>query len=170
MESLLTLIGSIASIAGALWAFYEAKKASTFANKAEVLRDEMVQRREMVEVTQVHAETTRILKVASKVGPSTNSILLQGVNCADVAKEIEEYSRYINEQSSHFSVFFENKAQELCSDLREDIELLAEARSFKDKKTCGKSIYYKIYNFMPTVKQLSDEKRERPIESNGTRI
>lgn len=165
MESLLTIIGSIASIGGAIWACYEAKNAANSATKAEKVRDEMIHRRKMVEVTQVHAETKRILKVVSKVGPSCNSTLIRGVNCADIAKDVEEYSRFINEQSSHFTMFFENKAKELCEDLRDDIESLAEAKSYEDKKSAGKSIYYKIYNFMPTVKQLSDEKKERDIES-----
>ncbi len=162
---MLSILGSIASIGAAIWAFYEAKQAAKSATKAETVRDEMINRRKMVEVTLVHSETSRILKVVSKVGPSCNSTLLKGVNCADIAKEVEEYSRFINEQSSHFTMFFENKAKELCDVLKEDIELLAEAKSYDNKKSAGRSIYYKIYNFMPTVKQLSDEKKERAIES-----
>ena len=99
MESLLTIIGSIASIGGAIWACYEAKNAANSATKAEKVRDEMIHRRKMVEVTQVHAETKRILKVVSKVGPSCNSTLIRGVNCADIAKDVEEYSRFINERN-----------------------------------------------------------------------
>lgn len=165
MEKLLSIIGAIASIASAIWAFYKAKQASKSASKAEMVRDEIIQRRKMVEVTQVYAETKRILKVVSKVGPSCNLNLLRGVNCADIAKEVEEYSRSINEQISHFTSFFDNQAKKLCDNLKNDIEALAEAKSFEQKKSAGKSIYYKIYNFIPTVKQLSDEKKERTIAS-----
>jgi len=162
---MLSILGSIASISAAIWALYEATQAAKSATKAEAVRDEIIHRRKMVEVTQVHSETNRILKVVSKVGPSCNSTLLRGVNCADIAKEVEEYSRFINEQSSHFTMFFANNAKDLCDQLKADIELLAEAKSYDDKKSAGKSIYYKIYNFMPTVKRLSDEKKERAIES-----
>ena len=165
METMLSILGSIASIGAAIWAFYEARQAAKSATKAETVRNEMIHRRKMVEVNQVHSETKRILNVVSKVGPSCNSKLIKGVNCADIAKEVEEYSRFINEQSSHFTTFFENNAKELCEDLKDDIESLAEAKIFEDKKSAGKSIYYKIYNFMPTVKQLSDEKKERAIEN-----
>ena len=164
MESVISIVGSIASICGAIWAFVEANKSTNAATKSERLRDELVHRRKMVEVSQVHSETSRVLSVVSKVGPSCNAKLLKGVNCVDIAKEVEVYARFIFEQSGHFTDFFENKAKELCDDLKDDIEALSEAVSFEDKKRYGKSIYYKIQNFMPAVKQLSDEKKERALE------
>ncbi len=164
MEQWLSMIGAVASIGGALWALYEAQHASKSASKAEVARDELIERRKMVEVSQVHTETARILKTVSTVGPSCNQSLLRGVNCASIAREVEEYSRFINEQSSHFTDFFENKAKELCVALNGDIEALSEAKTFDEKKAAGKSMYYKINNFMPTVKALSDEKKERDIK------
>lgn len=156
----IAVIGSIASIGGAVWAFVEARKSSKAATKAERVRDEIVSRRKLIEVSQVHAETARILKIVSTVGPACNPSLLRGVNCGSIAKDVEEYSRYINEHSSHFNDFFENKAKELCSDLHPNIEALSEAKSFDDKKAAGKSIYYKIDSFMPFVKELSDERKE----------
>jgi hypothetical protein len=164
MESVIAIIGSIASIGGAIWAFIEARKSINAANKAEKLRDELMHRRKIVEVSQVHSETSRILSVVSKVGPSCNEKLLKGVNCADIAKEVEVYARFILEQSGHFSDFFDNMAKELCDDLKDDIEALSEAINFEDKKSHGKGIYYKIQNFMPAVKQLSDEKKERALD------
>ena len=164
MESLISIIGSFASIGAAIWAFVAARKSVNAATKAEVLHDELVHRRKMVEVSQVHSETKRVLSVVSKVGPSCNANLLRGVNCADIAKEVEIYASFIFEQSGHFTDFFENKAKELCDDLKKDIEHLSEAVTFENKKQYGKSIYYKIQNFMPAVKELSDEKRERALK------
>lgn len=73
LESWISVIGSIASIGGAIWAFIEANKASKSASKAEKVKGELVERRKLVEVSQVHAETSRILKTVSTVGPSCNS-------------------------------------------------------------------------------------------------
>tara|TARA_B110000211_G_C14040845_1_gene536674 strand:- start:905 stop:1411 length:507 start_codon:yes stop_codon:yes gene_type:complete len=165
IETGISIIGSIASIGGAIWAFVEAKKAAFSASRAETVRDEIIERRKVVEVSQVHAETSRVLKTVSKVGPSCNESLLIGVNCGNIAKDVEEYSRYINEHRSHFTDFFENKATELCEQLNPDIEKLSEAMSFDDKKNAGKSIYYKINGFMPFVKDLADEKKERVATS-----
>lgn len=160
VETWISIIGSIVSIGGAIWAFIEAGKASSSASQAKQVRDEIVSRRKLVEVSRVHAETSRILNVVSKVGPACNQSLLRGVNCGSIAQDVEEYSRYINEHSSHFTDFFENKAKELCEELRPDIEALSEAKSFEDKKAAGRSIYYKINSFMPFVKDLSDERKE----------
>lgn len=160
METWISIIGSIASIGAAGWAWWQAEQASRSATKAEKVKGEIIERRKIVEVSQVHKETTRILQVVSKVGPSCNSSTLRGVNCSHIATEVSEYSRFLNEHSSHFTDFFENKARHLCTSLKDDIEKLAEAKSFDEKKSAGKSIYYKIDEFVPTVKSLSDEKRE----------
>ncbi|MBC8080899.1 MAG: hypothetical protein H7X86_11180 [Gorillibacterium sp.] len=160
IETWLSIVGSVVSIGGAIWAFIEARKASRSASKAEQVRDEIKSRRKLVEVSQIHTETSRILNVVSKVGPACNQSFLRGVNCGSIAKEVEEYSRYINERSSNFTDFLENKAKELCAELHPDIEALAEAKSFEDKKAAGKSIYYKINNFLPFVKEISDERKE----------
>jgi len=153
-------MGSFASIAGAIWAYTEANKARISASKAEKIKGEIVDRRKLVEVSQVHSETSRILKTVSAVGPACNASIIRGVNCANIAKEVEEYSRFLNEQSSHFTDLFDNKAQQLCESLKIDIELLSEAKIFEDKKSAGKRIYYLINDFMPVVKGLSDDKKE----------
>ena len=159
-ESTLSIIGSVASIGGGIWAYLEAKKAKSSASKAELVKKEIVERRKLVEVSQIHAETSRILKTVSKVGPSCTSSLLRGVNCANIAHEVEEYCRYLNEQSAYFSDFFDNKAKELCLAIRPQVEVLSEAKTFEDKKSSGKNIYYLIDDFMPVVKGLSDQKKE----------
>lgn len=155
-----SVIGSIASIAGAVWAFVEARKSSRAATKAEKVKDEIVSRRKLIEVSQVHVETKRILSRVSTVGPACNPSLLRGITGSSIAKDVEEYSRYLNEHSSHFDDFFHNKAKELCQNLRPDIEALSEAESGDDIKSFGTSIYYKINGFMPLAKKLSDERKE----------
>lgn len=159
MESVISIIGSIASIGGAVWAFVEAKKSVNAASKAEKLRDELISRRKMVEVSQVHSETKRVLSVVSKVGPSCNAKLLKGVNCADIAKEVEVYASFIFEQSGHFTDFFENKAKELCNDLKDDIESLSEAINFEDKKIMAKVSTTKFKTLCPLLNSFPMKKK-----------
>lgn len=163
MATVLYILGAIASIVGAIIAIFAAIRSKKSAKLAEDIRDEMISHRKMVEVSQVYARTTSILNIVSKVGPSCNIKLLRGVNCADIAKYVEEYTRFIMEQSAHFNELFGNKAKELCDDIKTDIENLAEANSFEEKKKYGKRIYYKIENFMPEVKNLSDDKKESTV-------
>ena len=162
MEAFLSIVGSIASIFSAIWAFREAKNAARAADAAERTRREMVDRRDLAEVAQIHAEIKRILSLVARVGPTSTAQLIKGVNCADIAREVEVFIAMLLERRSHFSDFYGDRATELRNDLRTDIEGLAEAKTFEDKKRFGKSIYYRIENFTPVVKELSDEKQEQP--------
>lgn len=161
MESWLSIVGSIASIGGAIWAYFEARRSRTFAEQAKAVRDELVERRKVIEVSKVHSETTRILRLVSNVGPTCTPTSLKTIKCNEIAKEVEEYTRLLNEQSTHFTHMLDNQARKLCEDLKPDIEALAEAKDYESKKNAGKSIYYKIDDFMPLVKMVLDEKKER---------
>lgn len=165
MEDLLSILGSVASIGAAIWAFIEAGKAAESASQAAQVRNEMIDRRRLVEVSKVHAQTDRILSVVSKIGPSCNVKRLKGVDFHGIAKEVEEYARYLNEQSSNFSEIFVNKASSLCNELQEDIEALSEAPDPETIKDIGKRIYYKINSFLPFVKDLADERQERTVST-----
>lgn len=119
----------------------------------------MISRRKLVEVSQVHHETARILKVVSTVGPACNSALLRGVNCGAIAKDVEEHSRYINEHSSHFTEFFENKAKELCEELHPDVEALSEVKSFDEK--IGRQKYLLQNKQLHAIRQRSFRRKKR---------
>lgn len=160
METFLSIVGSVASIFGAIWAWVEAKKAARSADAAERVRQELVDRRKLVEVAQIHSEIKRVLGVVAKVGPTSTPQLVRGLNCADIAREVETFAAMLLERGSHFSDLSDH-AMVMRDDLRADIEGLAEAKTFEDKKRYGKSIYYKIERFIPMVKQLADAKKEQ---------
>lgn len=165
-ETWISIIGSLASIGGAAWAFFEARDASRSASRAERVRSEIVTRREMVELSQIHTETKRILGVVSRIGPSSSLNLLTGIDCSSIAKDVEEYCRLINEHSTHYSELFKNHALKLCGDLNDDITSLAEATQQHEKKEIGTRIYHKINSFLPVAKNLADEKKETIATGN----
>lgn len=160
IETWISVIGSFASIGGAVWAFFEARKASMSATRAEQVRSELVTRREMVELSQIHIETKRILGIVSKIGPSSNHNALAGIDCSNIARDVEEYCRLINEHSTHYSDLIKNHALNLCCDLSDDITSLADATEQVTKKEIGTRIYHKINSFLPVAKNLADEKKE----------
>jgi hypothetical protein len=170
MDSPLSILGSLTSIGAAIWAAVEARRSSRAATRSETMRNEIVHRRRLIEVSHIHAETKRILAVASEVGPTTNAKLLRGVDNAKIARQVEEYARSLLDQSGHFSDVFGNEARALCERLRPDIEALAEAVTPEDKKRYGKSIYYNISAFMPIAKGLADEQREQTPKAQGGAI
>jgi len=161
MDSWLSIFGSIASIGSAIYAYRQARISRRYATEAQLIRDEFVNRRGLVEISQVHSETNRILRIVSKVGPTCTNASVKGINIAGIAQDVEEYSRFLNAQNAHFNDFFNNRALELCNSLKADIEMLSEASEFSNIKSSGKSIYYKINEFLPVVKSLTDDKKEK---------
>lgn len=157
----LTIIGSIASILGAVWSLIEASKSRRAAKAAEKARDDLIDRRKIAEVALVHSETKRILNVASRVGPFCTPELVRGIDCAEIAREVSQYITLVSEQSEHFAEFFENKGADLCRDLKPEVEALSVAHDFDEKKKRGTNIYYRIQSFLPISKNLSDEIREQ---------
>lgn len=160
MENLLSIVGSIASIGAAIWAYYQAISAKKSASDAKRYRDELIKKRKIVEVSALQTETMRILKVVSKVGPSCTEKNIRGIKSSDIAKEVEEFSRMLNTNKEHFTELFDNKAQVVCKKLEPLIESLSEATNFSSIKSTGKEIYYTINDFAPEVKELVDKHQE----------
>lgn len=166
IEAILSVIGSVASIGAAIWAFMEARKARNAATRAELVRAEMIDRRKLVEVSQILAETRRVMQSISRVGPACTERKLKGVDCSEIAREVQEYARLLSEQEVHFLENLKNHARQLRVDLIPDVISLAEAITFEQKKEAGMRLYAKIDAFAPIVKGLLDEKRERSITVN----
>lgn len=158
MEAFLSVVGSVASIFGAWWALREARRAKTSADSAERVHRELIGRRKIAEIAQIQFEIKRVLSIVAQVGPTSTPQLVRGLNCAAIARQVEVLAAQLLEARGHFSDLYSNRATELRSDLRADIEGLAEAKTFDEKKRCGKNIYYKIENFAPVVKELVDER------------
>lgn len=167
MEQLLTLIGSLASIGAAIWSFIQAGRSKSFAEQVRDMRDELVNRRKIVEVSKVYSETNRILQLVSRIGPTCTPASIKTLRVDEIAKEVGEYARLLNEQSEHFSSFFGNQARKLCGELREDVEGLAMSDHFEDIKEYGKSIYYKLEDFFPLAKFQLDGKIESATTVSG---
>ena len=86
---------------------------------------------------------------------------MKTVRSHEIAREIERYTSFLNEQSEHFTQNLNNEAKKLCENIKLDIEALAEANNFEARKEAGKKIYYIIDDFLPLVKKMLDEKNER---------
>lgn len=160
IEAALSILGSIASIGAAIWSYIEAKRSREAASRAEQVRSEMIDRRKLVEVSQLLVETRRVLQSVSRVGPACTERKLKGIDCSEIARDVEQYSRLLGEHETHFFMTFQNQAKQLRAALVQDIQSLASATIFEEKKAAGMRLYEKIDNFSPAVKELLDEKRE----------
>jgi hypothetical protein len=153
MDSTISIIGSVASIGSAIWAFIEAKKAKNAASEIKKYRSEIETRIESSSLQRIYEEIKRILYKVSSFGPSSNATSVRGKNAQDVAKEVEEFARILLESSVHFRDFYSKEAIRIsCKSLPNLIKGLAEADSFNDKKKHGSEIYQIIESLLPIIK------------------
>lgn len=159
LENLINIVTSIVSVVCAIWSFLSASRA---AQIKEQIRNKISNQKKLNEASNIHDKTRKILSVISKVGgPACTESHLKGIDCASIAKDVQEYCSYINEHSAGFTKSSKNIVKELCKELYTDIEALAEAKTYRDKKSAGKKIYIKINDgFLPVAKEHADEIRE----------
>ena len=154
------LIGSIASIGAAIWAFVEARKARSSASDAEKIRNELVSRRNLVEVADIYKEANRVISALTAVGPSASVNSVRGLDCARISTQALEFVTLLSTHREQLPTSLKSKVELLVFDTKKDLASLAEAKDFESKKAAGSAIYYKITALMPAIKVLADEKRE----------
>lgn len=154
----LAVWSAIASITGAAIAIWQAWRSRRSATEAKMVRDELVRRRDVGDVEAVAVETSRILKVVAKVGPSSTAESMRGVAAADIAAEVDAYRMTIGERSSAFGSGGENEIERLCSALEPEIVRLSEAENFDEMKDAGRSIHGKVMEFHTAIRRFAREK------------
>lgn len=160
IETILTVIGTIASILGAIISIIEAIRSKKFANEAKKYRDSIIQKRETVELSNLHSETKRILDIISKIGPSSNTQSIRGIQLTEIRKQLEKYILLLTEQRSHFNGTTENIAMSSASKLKPLLESLSDTNDLSKIKQIGKEIFSIISAFLPVAKDLTDYKKE----------
>ena len=150
MDSSLSIIGSVASIVSAFWAFFEARKARKSANEVMKYQKEIKTRIESSALDRLHDETKSVLHKVSYFGPSCNMTSIRGKSAQNVALEVEEYTRLLREHSVHFDdLNIKNKIDKICNELMPNVKGLSEGVSFDDKKKYGSNIYLLIERLLP---------------------
>lgn len=163
LDSIITIIGTIASIIGAGIAIYEAKNAKYYANKVKEIIDEFNNRKKISEVTRIHFEAKRILSEVSKIGHTCTQSSIRGIQIPKIAKEVEEFSRNLNENRNQFPELFNYPSDNPCDQLNQLVTELVNANSaknFDEIKKTGTRIYDIIDSILPTIKNLLDHKQE----------
>lgn len=164
----LSVVGSIASIGAAIWAFVEARKAMAAASKAETIKNEMIDRRQLVEASKIHSETERVISKVSQIGPASRVEVLSGINIDDILNEVQSFSTFIIAQSEQYDDNFKRTVKKLNKDLQTDIDKLSQSTLEYEYKQIGTKIFSALQGFLPTAKSLADGRRENvQIQKDG---
>lgn len=161
MDLIYTIIGTIASILGALISIFEAFRSKRYANEIKKIRDSIVLKRETIEVSNIHQETKSILDRISRIGPSSNFQTLRGIRLNEITSHLEKFILLLIEQRNHFNISSENIAITTSDQLKPLLEELSKAKEPKEIQEKGKQVYYTILTFLPFAKELVDSKKEK---------
>lgn len=154
----LSIIGSIASIIGAIWALNEGRKAKGFCEQAQQIKNDLIEHRHIAELSKMQSEAIQTLKTVSQIGPTCTQTNIVGINTNNVAKKLQDFSLFLKEHKSTGNL--DRKINKLCSSLKPVIELLAIEKDFEKIKENGKEAYYLIEAFLPELKNKVDTTKE----------
>lgn len=158
-DSTLSIVGSITSLIGAAYAAYQAYTAKKSADLVEYTKNKLIGRRKLAELSHLHAETMRILRTLSEVGPTCVKDV-RGLDIKRIAQELVDYSSLVKQHTDDFEEGQRAFVVKFCSDVEPLISKLVNASTFNDRKKAGISAYYLVDGFLPSVKLLSDASRE----------
>ncbi|WP_312905159.1 hypothetical protein [Stutzerimonas nitrititolerans] len=86
---------------------------------------------------------------------------MRGLDTRGISRHLEGYCQTLNEHSYLFSDALDNSALKLSTELLNEVTIIANSESLDDVKAAGSRAFLSINRFMPLIKDLSDERREK---------
>ena len=138
-----------ASLLGAIFSILAALKARKYKN-------EIINRRKMLESHDLMRETKKIMRELSAIGLASNLHRVQGIDSQQVVFRVKEYAELVAENSDKASDLLP-----LSKHLIGEAMSLSDAASPQDIKDIAQAIYLEIHDKVPSIKKLSDSSMEK---------
>jgi len=161
MEALLTVIGTIASLIGAIIAYRQAAEAKKSANEAESIKNQIISHRTTSELSQLQTRCRKAQNAMAKYGPAASSSSLQGVDKENDAKEVQEFILLVKEHRGYFGPMSRNQADILCDKTNRLLNDFSEEMDYLKQKELGTKILLHINEFAAVIKKLVDLEAEK---------
>lgn len=155
----LSVVGSIASIAAALWAWYEAIRSRRFANDAEKIRSQIVSQRKTSELSELRPLVSNALEHIKPYSTTMASSLI-GVDKADREKHAAHVQTLLNkifELEEYFSAGF---SRDFYDTTHASLQSFLSAETADDLKKFGMQLNRQIVDFSSVLRKLLNERRE----------
>ena len=154
----LSIIGSIASIGGAIWAWRAAIRSSKSASRAEQIKTQMINQRKTSELSELKPLVTDALGCIKRYSTTMVSSLVgaDNKNREDEAAKIQSLLNRIVEFSEYFS---ENFANQFFETSHASLQSFLAAQTPEDSKKYGMELHRQMIDFSSVLrKQLTDKK------------
>lgn len=164
---MIEIIGSVASIVGALWAFWEARKASKNARIAVSIRNQLVEKKVAKELNEILYETKQILFKFSKYRYTDKDDKLRGINPKEDAISMQNYLNKLVEHNNHFNGEEKRVYEKARKRINSSLDNLI-TDDLKQQRKIGKEIIEDLNQIISLIKHKVSIEESSVIIGNKT--
>jgi len=157
--SVLTVVGTVASIGGAWVSIQQAGKSRIAAEEAKKVHVQLVDHRKTSDLAHVQTLCKKAQKSMEKYGPGSVPSSLVGIEPGNDARDVQEFIMTIREHRAYFRNKSPNKADEFCDVITPLLDDFAQTTNQELRET-GMQIVVHLANMAAIIKRHLDAKKE----------
>lgn len=158
--SVLTVVGTMASIGGAWVSINQAGKSRTAAEEAKKVRAQLVDHRKTSDLAQVQSLCKKAQKSMEKYGPGSVPSSLVGIEPGNDAQDVQDFIMTTREHRAYFGNKSPNEADEFCNVITPLLDYFAQTKEPEGLREHGKQIVVHLANMAAIIKRHLDSKKE----------
>lgn len=158
--SVLTIVGTVASIGGAWVSIDQAGKSRTAAEESKKVRAQLIDHRKTSDLAHVQSLCKKAQKSMEKYGPGSVPSSLVGIEPGNDASDVQEFIMTIREHRAYFGNKSPNEADEFCDVITPLLDDFAQTSNPKGLRDHGKQIVVHLANIASIIKRHLDAKKE----------
>jgi hypothetical protein len=159
--TILTWVGTVASLGGAGVSLWQSLKSRSAAEEAERIRSQLIDHRKAVELAQVQATCRKAQKSMEKYGPGSVPSSLAGIISQEKdAGDVQEFIVVLREHREHFGARQPNVVDQFCKTLTPVLNAFAQATDHVLWREHGSQIVIHLSSIAADIKKRLDHKRE----------
>lgn len=155
----LSIVGSIASIGGAIWAWREAVKSSNFASKAEQIKTQMINQRKTSELSELKPLVSEALECVKRYSTTMTSSLI-GADTSNKENEAAKVQSLLNKIVEFSDYFTDGFATDFFDASHASLQSFLNASTPNDSKKFGMELHRQIVDFSSILRKALTDKKE----------
>jgi F0F1-type ATP synthase alpha subunit len=161
MAMWVTIVGTVASILGALVSFTQAAKSKSAADLAGNIKTQLISHKETSELTKVQSSCKTAQRAMAKYGPGSTPEGLIGVDKAADAATVQEFLSVLIEHRDYFGSVEPNKADDFHKQLSDFLDKFSLANDQNQAREHGKLIVMSLDRCSAEIKKSLDDSSQQ---------
>jgi hypothetical protein len=158
---LLTFLGTVASIVGAIFSFFQAKRSRNAAKEAKHVQKQLVHQRQTSELAQIQASCERAIKSMDRYGIASAPGSLQGVDPANEANDVQAFILVLKKNKAYFRGNAANEIDLFVAEVSQLLDTFAQSSEPGDLRKYGNQILMKLGDCAAVIKTRFESKRDK---------